>query len=908
MKKQPATRRSRRSAFNHRLTFEPLESRLLLSVSPTSLDDQITLEGRHLTIRGTDGQDSFEVVTGSEYGVTLNGSTRTFDAASIDRITVIADKDDTAVLHDTTGDDLIYGSPEQIQVVADALTLEAFGAGDMVVIADAGGVDEAQLIDSSGDDLFASDPESSTLSGDGFSIRIESVQYVHAYASSGGNDQATISGSEADESYVGKETWGRLSGEGYALRAKFFDVVTVHAGGGTDEAKLLDSAGDDTFHATPTEATMLGDGYTHRVVGFDGVHAYARAGGYDIANLHDSAGDDTYVATDTWGKLYGDDFLVRAKFFDSVHAYADAGGYDTAQLNGTSGTDNLESHPTHSWLRGDGYEHRVGAFDYVYAKASTGPDEALIYDSDGTDQVVAEERSVTLTENATGTVRQALGFSTVTTRLRQETDQVAVAEEPGIELRIERPGDETVVYATDYLDANSPTWGLQDAIDALPEQGGIVILPEGTFTLRQGLVLRDGVTLRGAGDNTILMRPDHVETRLAITAATGATYVEVESTAGFQVGDDISILAYGQSNVAHHTIVKIESGKLYLDEPIAVSGTYAPEDTASVVNYFPLIRTAWDFEEIVTADVVVEELILDGNMDESTEAWRIGAPSLLQLEGAVDSVVQNVTARNANAGGILLIGGHDNLVENTTVEKVRGHGIFTFEEADTIISAATVRQAGYATRGVSGDGIFVVSSSDIRVENSLVEGSFRHGLHPGGDLNRGGVWINNISRDNGDNGFHFCWDNFDLVVSGNTLENNGRYGVGGLGLGGEFGDYFNTVTDNLIRGNAREGIQVNGGSYNTIVGNTIVDNAQLRPRHFSGILLGNATYVVVADNTIGTAISQATQKYGIEEYGTANDNLIVRNDTSGNVEGGIYLTGPTTTVEGNTGSIHSEDN
>jgi hypothetical protein len=73
------------------------------------------------------------------------------------------------------------------------------------------------------------------------------------------------------------------------------------------------------------------------------------------------------------------------------------------------------------------------------------------------------------------------------------------------------------------------------------------------------------------------MRPDHEETRLTVTATTGATYVEVESTDGFQVGDDISILAYGQANVAHHTIVKIESGRIYLDTPIAVSGTYAPE-------------------------------------------------------------------------------------------------------------------------------------------------------------------------------------------------------------------------------------------------------------------------------------------------------------------------------------------
>jgi hypothetical protein len=320
MKKQPA---SRCRAFAHRLTVEPLESRLLLSVSPSALDDQFTLEGSHLTIRGTEEHDSIEVVAGDEYSITLNGASQTFDAASIDRITILADSDDTVILHDTVGDDTFYGSPGEMQVLSDNLTLEAFGADEMVVIADAGGVDEAHLSDSAGDDLFISDRDSSTLSGDGFSLRVESVEYVHGYARLGGYDQATITGTDGDEYYVGKETWGRLSGEGYALRAKFFDQVTVYAGEGTDEAKLRDSAGDDTFYATPTESTMLGDGFTHRVVGFDGVHAYARAGGYDIANLHDSTGDDTYVATDIFGKLYGTDFLVRAKFFDSVHAYAD---------------------------------------------------------------------------------------------------------------------------------------------------------------------------------------------------------------------------------------------------------------------------------------------------------------------------------------------------------------------------------------------------------------------------------------------------------------------------------------------------------------------------------------------------------------------------------------------------------
>ena len=138
-------------------------------------------------------------------------------------------------------------------------------------------------------------------------------------------------------------------------------------------------------------------------------------------------------------------------------------------------------------------------------------------------------------------------------------------------------------------------------------------------------------------------------------------------------------------------------------------------------------------------------------------------------------------------------------------------------------------------------------------------------------------------------------------MTGNVLENNDRYGVGGLGLGGNFGDYFNTVSDNLIRGNGREGIMVNGGSENTIVGNTIVDNSQLQPGRFSGILLLNSSDVLVTGNTIGTESGEPSQKYGVEESGSANDNVIVGNDTAGNIVGGIYVIGATTTVANNTG-------
>ena len=80
------------------------------------------------------------------------------------------------------------------------------------------------------------------------------------------------------------------------------------------------------------------------------------------------------------------------------------------------------------------------------------------------------------------------------------------------------------------------------------------------------------------------------------------------------------------------------------------------------------------------------------------------------------------------------------------------------------------------------------------------------------------------ASENGSNGFHFCWDNFDILVENNTLNNNGRSGVGGLGLGGEYADRFNTITGNTAAGNWRWGIETNGGGDNVITSNDVRGN------------------------------------------------------------------------------------
>jgi polygalacturonase len=60
------------------------------------------------------------------------------------------------------------------------------------------------------------------------------------------------------------------------------------------------------------------------------------------------------------------------------------------------------------------------------------------------------------------------------------------------------------------LDAGANDRAIQAALDGLPAAGGEVVLPAGTFEVRQPVVLgRDGLTLRGSGVATILRLADN---------------------------------------------------------------------------------------------------------------------------------------------------------------------------------------------------------------------------------------------------------------------------------------------------------------------------------------------------------------------------------------------------------------
>jgi hypothetical protein len=60
--------------------------------------------------------------------------------------------------------------------------------------------------------------------------------------------------------------------------------------------------------------------------------------------------------------------------------------------------------------------------------------------------------------------------------------------------------------------SQTATAGIQEAIDSLPSLGGVVAISPGEFLLRRSIRIRNGITLQGAGEKTVLCRDKQVGT------------------------------------------------------------------------------------------------------------------------------------------------------------------------------------------------------------------------------------------------------------------------------------------------------------------------------------------------------------------------------------------------------------
>jgi len=401
---------------------------------------------------------------------------------------------------------------------------------------------------------------------------------------------------------------------------------------------------------------------------------------------------------------------------------------------------------------------------------------------------------------------------------------------------------------TAKLDAQSPTAGIQEAIDTLDRNGGVVTIPSGEYLLRQSIRVRSYVTLQGSGEKTVLRKVKQLGSKLAAEADAESRSIQVENASGFRQGDEIGIFDRTTVGWLHgHAIVKaVRGNELLLDRRLGRA--FGPANGAAVINYFPAITGHG------LTKVVLKDLTIDGRAEDNP------GPAV-------------VSAR----------------------EKRKPPDLgFTFA-AINLLEMTDGRIEGCRVNGWPADGVSLQKGSRNLVTKCVVLNCRGPGYHAGGRETDCEFSYSEARGNHGD-GFYFCAWVTRAKVKNNKFIGNEENGIGGLG---DSGDIDNVVENNLCQENALCGIALWDGASNTVKNNTCANNSRASPGQWSGIRLSKTDKSVVSGNRCFDSQQTKTQKHGIEESADCRENTIMGNDCRGNARQGLALAGQGGTRKGN---------
>ena len=372
----------------------------------------------------------------------------------------------------------------------------------------------------------------------------------------------------------------------------------------------------------------------------------------------------------------------------------------------------------------------------------------------------------------------------------------------------------SVVTVADFADQASFTSGIQEAIDALPKEGGTVIIPGGTYTIRRSVLLRSGVTVRGQGSSTVIKRPAEFRTKILKKLEANAKTAVLNKAGILKQGDQVFIkdrVKVGWHG-RHAVITAVQDNKVTLENRHRRGHHhYLPSRGAFCANWFPAFWL-WDADS-----VCIEDLTIDGNIEKHRSR-------------RADFVVAAVHTR----------GGRNISVINITVQNWPG------------------------------DGISIQKTDGAMINGCTVENCRGHGLHPGsGAVNT--IWEGNMVRNNTRDGFFFCVNVKHAAVKNNLFLSNGQNGIGGLGKG----DRYNIVSGNICAGNAFYGIEAAHSICNIIQGNVCRNNCTRRGS--AAIFLKNHRDNIVRDNLCIDDRAHPSQKKGVISQEPSGENIIENN-------------------------------
>lgn len=190
------------------------------------------------------------------------------------------------------------------------------------------------------------------------------------------------------------------------------------------------------------------------------------------------------------------------------------------------------------------------------------------------------------------------------------------------------------------LDRDSATSGIQEAIDALGEQGGSVRIPAGKWRLRQSIVLRSGVSLIGDGSATELTIDAPRALFLIRDARKGARSIYLRGQVPFVADDGVGLNDRPrQWWDGTHALVKSVKGNLVrLSEPLN-RGLRVKKEAQIVGNI--LRSNSWKEPGAYPALRLhnVKRFLVQGNRcaDDVDKSPTVGGDTPCQTRGIVES-------------------------------------------------------------------------------------------------------------------------------------------------------------------------------------------------------------------------------------------------------------------------------
>lgn len=388
--------------------------------------------------------------------------------------------------------------------------------------------------------------------------------------------------------------------------------------------------------------------------------------------------------------------------------------------------------------------------------------------------------------------------------------------------------------AGDFYDPGLPTCGIAEAIASLPPGGGRVRVPAGTYLLRRSIYVSSRVSLVGEGPATVLTVYKPRVVPLERDLRKGRRVLECSGCPPFKVGDEIGV-SDEKRRGWWGTHGIVERIE---GRRVWISAPFnrglRVERQARAVSLFPAV---WAQDE---ADIEVRDLTVRGPVDYDGPWW------------------------DFTYSGIHLVG------------------------------CARVRVINCTLIEWPSDGIGMQRGCDAQVIQCQAHGCRGHGFHPGTGLGRS-VWSHNIGRENGGDGFFFCARVHHTVCSNSVFSENMQHGIGGVANGG---DHHNIISDNVCSYNGRCGIDASRGEEQVITGNLLLGNSREAPGRWPGIRLDDLQRAVVQGNRCADDQDTPTQKKGIVESGTSDDNLISGNLCLG-MEKAVVTVGGNSRAEGN---------